>query len=35
LDKYTKRRIMAEKLKAKKRGRPKKEEVVKEEETTE
>jgi len=34
LDKYTKRRIMAEKLKAKKRGRPKKE-VVKEEETTE
>jgi len=36
LDKYTKRRIMAEKLKAtKKRGRPKKEEVVKQEETTE
>ncbi len=35
LDKYTKRKIMAEKLKApKKRGRPKKE-VVKEEETTE
>ena len=36
LDKYTKRKIMAEKLKApKKKGRPKKEEVVKEEETTE
>ena len=36
LDKYTKRKIMAEKLKApKKRGRPKKEEVVEKEETTE
>lgn len=36
LDKYTKRKIMAEKLKTpKKRGRPKKEEVVEKEETTE